>query len=89
MADATELIKQFGMILPAVEEMMGEQKLSCEQAMEAVWKFMVGILEDAEPPQEVIDAIDRLSVFDNELELRFALNRECLRALGKPYQPVV
>ena len=71
MTGSKELVKQFGIILPAVEEMMGERNLSCAEAIRAVWMFVSEILADTEPPAEILEAIERLSAVDDELELRF------------------
>lgn len=72
-----EQIKTFGIILPAVVEMMDEQKLSTSEAMRALRNF----IGDGEQPAEVQEAIARLEKIQDEGELRFELGQECLRAL--------
>lgn len=76
-----DAIKNFGIILPAVAEMMDEQNLSTFEVIAAIWQFIGG--EDQ--PQEVLDAVERLAEIDNELDLRIALGQEALRALGLPH----
>jgi hypothetical protein len=71
-------LKTFGIILPAVAEMMDEQKLSKCDAMAALRLF----LGADEQPAAVADAIARLDSIEDELEFRAMLGEECLRALG-------
>ncbi|HET6247541.1 MAG TPA: hypothetical protein VFE47_07590 [Tepidisphaeraceae bacterium] len=71
-------LKLFGIILPAVAELMDEQNFSTDEAMAALRQF----LENVEQPASVREAIGRLEGAENELELRAMLGHECLRALG-------
>jgi hypothetical protein len=70
-------LKIFGIILPAVARMMDEQKLSTTEAIEALRRF----IGKGPHPSEMEEAIARLEAIDNELDLRFMLGQEALRAL--------
>jgi hypothetical protein len=70
-------VMSFGIVLPAVAEMMDEQKLSKQEAMEALRHF----LGTAEQPAAVREAIERLEAATDRGELRTMLGRECVRAL--------
>jgi hypothetical protein len=71
-------LKSFGIVLPAVAEMMDEQMLSKEDTLAALRRF----LSNGEQPVPVREAIERLEAAEDEGELRTMLGQECVRALG-------
>ena len=72
-----EMIKSYGIILPAVAEMIEEQHLSKDEAMAALWRF----LGNEEQPSRVLKSIGRLQSAEDEGELGIMLRQECLRML--------
>jgi hypothetical protein len=73
-----DLLKSFAISLPAVAEMMDEQKLSTEKAMAALW----GFLGNERQPDCVLESIGRLESCDDEGELRLMLGQEYLRMIA-------
>jgi len=75
-----DLVREFGIVLPAVAEMMDEQTLSADEAMAALRRFLGNVPQ----PDRVLESIGRLQSCEDECELREMLGRECVRMLGLP-----
>jgi hypothetical protein len=71
--------RTFGLFVYAVKEMMDEDKISKEEALAALDRFM----DYGEPSPEVKRAMTRLAAVD-EMDFRMELGFETLRSMGKP-----